>query len=378
MSALVDSYSAGLLVVIGGLAAVAVTQLLGRMLAFSDFLLDRPNERSSHLAATPRSGGIAIFGGWIVGVGLIALFADWTVFGRYALLLAPLVGAAFLFGLADDRLNLNAPLKFFAQTALALFYVALFGPLQSAPLPFIGETSLGPWAGPLTVFWIVGFMNAYNFMDGVNGIASACGGLALACLAAASAFAGAPFWAVTTGIAAAALMSFLPLNLPKARLFMGDNGSQAVGFLFAAASVGAANQSDGAIGAYFGPILMMPFLFDVAFTLVHRARRGRNILSAHREHLYQLLTRLGLSHVAATAVFLSFAAFSAAVAILSLRAAPGLQFLAPLLLSALFLFPALKLFRRAELAGFFAAPPETETPAREEPAPSAAHAQAAE
>jgi UDP-GlcNAc:undecaprenyl-phosphate GlcNAc-1-phosphate transferase len=351
MNATVESYSAALIILVAGFAALAVSQLVSRMLALSDFLLDRPNGRSSHEVVTPRSGGVAIFSGWLVGIVTIGVFAGWTGFTKEAAMFAPLLAAAFLFGLADDRFNLNASLKFFTQIALAVFYVAIFGPLTAAPLPFLGETSLGPWAAPLTVLWIVGFMNAYNFMDGVNGIAAACGALALATLAAAAAFNGETFWAIACGLCAASLLSFLPMNFPRARLFMGDNGSQAVGFLFAVASVGVANDTDGAVSAYFGPLLMLPFLADVAFTLIHRARRGRNILSAHREHLYQLMARLGLSHAEVTAAFLSLTALSSAVAILQLRLPAAYQLLAPIALSAAFLLPALKLFERARRSG---------------------------
>ncbi|MEQ1930399.1 MAG: hypothetical protein ABL957_07680 [Parvularculaceae bacterium] len=374
MNSLVDSYSAALIVIVGGLAAIAFAQLLARMLTLSDFLIDRPNERSSHEVATPRSGGVAIVGGWIAGMIVIALFADWSSFTRQAASFAPLVGAAFLFGLADDRFNLNASLKFFSQIALAVFYVVLFGPLASAPIPFIGETPLGSWAAPLTVLWIVGFMNAYNFMDGVNGIAAACGALALAALAAAAAYGGSAFWAIATGLAAASLLSFLPMNFPKARLFMGDNGSQAVGFLFAAAAIGIARDSEGVVGAYFGPLLMLPFLADVAFTLAHRAKRGRNILTAHREHLYQFMSRLGLSHAGVTTVFLSLTALCIAAAIVSLRIPAAYQFLAPVVMMAALAAPSLRLFQRARRAGLLDRTAEVAA-VREA---DAVHAQAAE
>ncbi|NWG71923.1 MAG: hypothetical protein HXY23_09995 [Parvularculaceae bacterium] len=371
MNAEVESYSAALVVLTAGVTAAAVTQLVARMLALSGFLLDRPNERSSHFIVTPRSGGVSVFAGFAAGLALVAAFGDWAQFTKPALTFALLMGSAFLFGMADDRFNLSAPLKFFAQIALALFFVGLFGPLQTAPLPFVGATSLGAWAGPLTVLWIVGFMNAYNFMDGLNGIAAGCGALALAALAAASAYGGGAFWAIICALGAVSLLSFLPMNFPRARLFMGDNGSQAIGFLFAAATVGAANESEGAVSALFGPLVMLPFLFDVAFTLAHRARRGRNILSAHREHLYQLLSRLRLSHAEVTAVFLSLTALSAAVAVLQLRLPAGYQFAAPLVLAAAFLLPAVRILKRARDAGLISATAAAaaETPAENAPDP---------
>jgi UDP-N-acetylmuramyl pentapeptide phosphotransferase/UDP-N-acetylglucosamine-1-phosphate transferase len=351
MSEVVNGYSGALIATISALAAFAAAHLLARVVTRSGYLLDQPNQRSSHVTATPRSGGAAIVGGWTVGMILVAGFAGWSGFADKTIALVPLVVGAFLFGLADDRHNLRPRAKLGLQILIAVLFVAAFGPLKSAPLPFLDAVDLGPIGALVAVVWIVGFMNAFNFMDGVNGIAAACGALALAALAAAAAFLGAPLWAVSSGIGAVALLSFLPMNFPHARLFMGDNGSQAAGFLIAASAVGAANDSGGAVSALFVPTLMLPFLFDVAFTLAHRARRGCNVLAAHREHLYQLLLRLGLSHVGVTSIYLTLTALCAAAALLLLRApAPG-QWFVPAVLAALLAGPAYAVFARARRAG---------------------------
>ncbi|MCD8492076.1 MAG: hypothetical protein LRY51_09315 [Geovibrio sp.] len=100
--------------------------------------------------------------------------------------------------------------KFVGQVAAAIAYVALFGPLSFAPAPFVGDIPLGLFAAPITVFWIVGFMNAFNFMDGVNGIAAACAGFVLFAVAVAGANLDVGFWAMSAGVAAAALVGFLP------------------------------------------------------------------------------------------------------------------------------------------------------------------------
>lgn len=351
MSEVVNGYSGALIATISALAAYAAAHLLTRVVSRSGFLLDRPNQRSSHAKAVPRSGGVAVVVGWAVGIILVASFAGWSGFAPKTLALAPLVMGAFLFGLADDRLNMRAHAKLGLQILIAVLFVVAFGPLKSAPVPFASDMELGLLAAPITVIWIVGFMNAYNFMDGVNGIAAACGALALAALAAAAAFCGAPFWAVSSGLGAVALLAFLPMNFPQARLFMGDNGSQAAGFLIAASAVGAANASAGAVSALFIPTLMSPFLFDVAFTLAHRARRGCNVFAAHREHLYQLLLRMGLSHVGVTSIYLTLTALSAAAALLLLRAPAAGQWFVPAILAALLSWPACMVFTRARRSG---------------------------
>ena len=152
---------------------------------------------------------------------------------------------------------------------------------------------------------------------------------------------------------AAAVFGFLPLNFPRARLFLGDSGSQAVGFAIAAIAVIAARTGGGA-AALVAPTVFMPFLFDVAFTLAHRAIRRRNILEAHNEHLYQLMIRLGARHASVTALYVLLVALSALAAIFANALSPALQALAPAGLAALFTAPALLVYRRASAAGLLA------------------------
>lgn len=336
-----------------GLAALLVALLMSRLAIAQGWLPDHPNGRSSHQRVTPRSGGVAVFAGWLAGLGVLAFAGD-PDFIPGALRLVLLAGAVFALGLIDDILELRALWKFVGQVAAAIAYVAIFGPLSFAPAPFVGDVPLGLLAAPITVFWIVGFMNAFNFMDGVNGIAAACAGFVLFAVAVAGANLDIGVWAMSAGVAAASLVGFLPQNFPGGRLFMGDNGSQTVGFLLAAMAVGAANASDGAVSALFIPTAMAPFIFDVGFTLLHRAARRQSIPTAHREHLYQLLLRLGLSHAAVTSIYLSLTALSTAAAIAMLRLEPQNQWLAPLAILIVLSAPAILVFRRAQRAGLLA------------------------
>ncbi|MEE2690513.1 MAG: hypothetical protein VX640_03120 [Pseudomonadota bacterium] len=361
--------TAGLAFAALGLLAVGLSYFLSRALARLQFLPDRPTARSNHRATTPRSGGIAIIAAFGVSTGLAA-FLDPAV-GAFALSIVALGFLAFAVGFADDLLTLPPLWKFAGQVAAAGLFMLLLGPLQAGPAPFFGEIDLGSAGMILTFAWIVGFMNAYNFMDGINGVAASCGALALAGLAAACVFFGAPAAGLAACFAAAALAGFLPLNFPKGRLFMGDGGSQAAGFLIAALAVVAANNSEGAVSALFLPTAMAPFLYDVAFTLVHRARRRRNILSAHSEHLYQLLVRFSASHAQSTALYLALTAFSTGAAILMLIVDPAWQWLVPAALALVFTPPALKLYARARSVGLIAPAARLDEDAAEaaEPAP---------
>ena len=315
-------------------------------------LRDHPNHRSSHTRPTPKTGGIAIIGAWLTGMAVLAAFAPEREIVSHTALLAALAAGALALGFADDALNLSPLFKFAGQLGLAALFAAWFGPLAAAPVPFVGYVDLAPAVGfALTALWIVAFMNAYNFMDGANGLAAGSAAVALCAFCVIAGFSGAFFAAAAAFLLASALFGFLPVNLKRGRLFMGDNGSQAVGFVVAALGVIAANASDGRASALVMPVIFLPFLMDVAVTLAHRAARGQNVLSAHREHAYQFLIRLGASHAQTAVAYMGLTALSAAAAILMLVLPGAWQWLAPAALAALLAVPALRLYRDALRAG---------------------------
>lgn len=338
--------------------------LLARYFASQRFMLDAPGARSSHTIATPRAGGIAIFGGFAAAMILYLVF---EAVGGEAFELAPLflVGSAvFAFGAFDDVKSLRPRTKLVLQIACASAFVAVYGPVTHIPAPFIGILDLGFAAFPLTVLWIVGFMNVFNFMDGINGIAGACALFVLAALAVVGVLAPSDS-SVAAIFLAAALFGYLPLNFGVGRLFMGDGGSQFVGFMIAALAVLA---GDGAGGAsrLFAPIAILPFIVDVGFTLAHRFRRGRNVLKAHNEHVYQLMVRMGRSHDATATLYLTLVIFSTAVAIAVNLKSSGVQYAAGAALSAALLAFCFSVYRSANAAGLFepapAAPDEAIKP----------------
>lgn len=356
------SIAAAVMIVSAALIAVALSHAIARFVTRKKLLPDRPNGRSSHRRPTPRAGGFAIFGGFFAAMVVYAAFlAQHDVANLYA----PMIGfalAAFAFGAADDARPLGARFKLAAQIVIAIGFVAVFGAIERIPLPFIGDVALGPVAAPLTVFWMVAFMNAFNFMDGINGIAGACALFVLSAIAVAAGGGGEAMWSPPAAFLACAIFGYLPLNFPGGRLFMGDSGSQCVGFLIAAFAVLTASGSGGPVTPLFTPLAFMPFLFDVSFTLAHRLRRKRNLLVAHKEHLYQLLVRMGRSHQSVTALYLTLTVISTTVAIIANAMDPALQFGAVGLLVACFLPLALAVYRRAEGQGLLAEPTKVPAP----------------
>jgi len=242
-------------------------------------LLDHPTERSSHTAATPRGGGLAIVGAFLAG--LVALYALREVNG---MLLAALGGgglAVAAVGFVDDHGHL-APgarlLVHFAAAAWALYWLCGMPPLRVGG----GVVLDGPlWsaAGAVGLVWL---LNLYNFMDGIDAIAgveAVCVGLGMALLG------GAATWLLVTAAAA----GFLLLNWPPARIFMGDVGSGFLGFALGVLAVDAAAWEQ--VPLWSSAILLGVFLVDATVTLFRRWVRGERLSQAHRSHAYQHAAR---------------------------------------------------------------------------------------
>ena len=292
------------------LVALALVPLLVRFAIGRD-LLDVPNARSSHEIPTPRLGGLAV----IAGVWAAASLAGGSFLFLATATLAGVVG------LLDDFVDLKFWMKATGQATAA--FVLLFlapPPICEAAGPFWPITLL------FGVVWIVAVVNAYNFMDGIDGIA---GGTAilntlfLAALVGVSAGLGAGLAAL-----AAAVGGFMLWNVSPARIFLGDSGSHFVGFFLGAVAL--YTEPVGRAGYAFGPYLAFavaatvfaPFLFDTAFTLVRRAKARKNVFAAHREHIYQRITPDPAKHRQVSNVYFAFSAVAGLAALLASGGTP--------------------------------------------------------
>jgi UDP-N-acetylmuramyl pentapeptide phosphotransferase/UDP-N-acetylglucosamine-1-phosphate transferase len=263
-------------VVAGGVAFLVAGALIPLLASFAvgRNLLDVPNLRSSHEVPTPRLGGVAIMLGTWVGFALLRPEGAWPL-----LVAATLIGAV---GLADDLSNLHFGTKAAAQTLVAAGLVLLYPPQVLSDAP--GAWGIAVFA--VGVFWIVALSNAFNFMDGIDGFI---GGVALVnvfFLAALAGEAGAFLPAL-----AGATAGFLIWNINPASIFLGDSGAYFLGFGLAAVAL-YAPVTWTPLGFVACVLVFTPLLFDTAYTLVRRLRTGvgKNIFSAHREHIYQRIT----------------------------------------------------------------------------------------
>jgi UDP-N-acetylmuramyl pentapeptide phosphotransferase/UDP-N-acetylglucosamine-1-phosphate transferase len=296
--------------------AAALTPLL-RWISLRHDIVDVPNERSSHAHPTPRTGGLAIV---VALVATLGAFGTWRDPRLTAAIACGLAIAAL--GVVDDFRALRAAPKLAVHVIAAVAAVVLAGvTLREIAIPMDGTLQLGMLAIPVTLFWIVGATNAFNFMDGVNGIASieaiVCGG----------AFGwillrqGDPAGALVGFVVAAAAAGFLIWNAGGS-IFMGDVGSGILGFLLAVLAIRLTSVGVPFVAAI---LPLLPFLFDTSVTLVRRIRRHERLFAAHRTHLYQQLTDLGWSHLAVSGLWGWLAVVCAWVAIAYDRLTPGVQ-----------------------------------------------------
>jgi UDP-GlcNAc:undecaprenyl-phosphate GlcNAc-1-phosphate transferase len=265
--------------------------------------LDHPVARSSHSVPTPKGGGVGIVVAFAVGMAC-APAAGWQdgVLTGAALVLA---AVSYL----DDVRHWPFWCKLAAQCGAALAIVGTGQAPHDVALPGLGAVPLGLAAPVLALGWLLFVTNATNFMDGLNGLAA--GSVAVACLALALT-AGGKAWPASLVVAVVA--GFLPFNYPRARIFMGDVGSQFLGFVAGALALRYAAQPAVAIILPFG---LLPLLLDAALTLLRRWRRGERLTEAHRSHYYQWANRAGVPAARVAAIYWLMAGWSAGCGIVA-------------------------------------------------------------
>ncbi|MCB1937601.1 MAG: glycosyltransferase family 4 protein [Rhodocyclaceae bacterium] len=266
--------------------AFGLTALVRRY-ALSRQLLDVPNARSSHVAPTPRGGGVSIVLCFLGSVPLLVGAGGLTAAWGWAL--AGAGGGVALVGFLDDHGHIPARWRLLAHFAAAFW--ALWLAAASMPLA-VG----GAWLGVgLSAFYLVWMLNLYNFMDGIDGIASVeaitvCAGAALIYWLRGDA----PAVLMPPLALAAAVAGFLVWNFPPAKIFMGDAGSGFLGIVLGVLSLQAGAVSPALFWSWV--ILLGVFIVDATYTLLRRLLRGERVYEAHRSHAYQHASRRFASH----------------------------------------------------------------------------------
>lgn len=300
--------------------------------------VDQPNDRKVHAVPTPTLGGGALFAGFLAALAIAATLAPFRGSFRPLLVwpspevVAIVVGAAIIFvlGVVDDMKGLQAPVKLSGQL-LAAGFVFLSGVRLEyfrVPLRGVGALSMSPDVSALaTIAWIVVIVNAVNLMDGLDGLAAGVTAIAAGAffvytyqLNQQGLIGPEPTAALLSAATVGVTVGFLKYNFNPAKIFMGDSGSMTLGFLLATATVAgvgrSATQTPSEISAAFVfylplviPLIVLAIpILDTALAIIRRARKGRHVFHADKEHLHHRLLEIGHGHKQAVLIMYAWTA----------------------------------------------------------------------
>jgi UDP-GlcNAc:undecaprenyl-phosphate GlcNAc-1-phosphate transferase len=329
--------------IIAFILSFCVTPLVKRF-AHRVGAIDIPKDaRRVHTHPIPRLGGLAIFIGFLCSV---ALFADISVEIRGILFGAVLIVAL---GVIDDMRPLPALLKFVVQIAAALIAVFHGVNIEFFANPFAlsnyNYVSLGVWAIPVTVLWIVGITNSVNLIDGLDGLAVGVSAISSIVMLVIAVLVADTNVAIIMAALAGACLGFIPFNFNPAKIFMGDAGALLLGFVLATVSILGLFKFYAVI-SFAVPflVLALPF-FDTAFAFLRRLSKGKNPMAPDRGHFHHRLLDMGLSQKQVVAILY---AISGLLGLIAVVISTTHQIRGPLLIAAIIIAAAIVfcVFRR--------------------------------
>jgi UDP-GlcNAc:undecaprenyl-phosphate/decaprenyl-phosphate GlcNAc-1-phosphate transferase len=298
---------------------------LARRIALKCSLVDKPDRRKRHLMTTPLLGGMAIYisSAVIVLAGMLILPGSGSMIslGWESLCILVIIGAGMMaiVGLADDILGLSPIIKLILHTvaaALAGFVFITKGALLSI---FLTGSSFAWLTVPLTVIWLVGITNSVNLLDHADGLSAGTCAIAAIFFSIVNIISGNYSIAFVSAALAGATIGFLVYNYNPASIFMGDCGSNMLGFMLGIIAVLGVYTPEGSIKgiAIFTPVLILALpIIDTVFILRYRWKHKKPLFNADRNHLAHRLMRLGFSHSQAVIILLIVAALMGTLALL--------------------------------------------------------------
>jgi UDP-GlcNAc:undecaprenyl-phosphate GlcNAc-1-phosphate transferase len=288
------------------LASLVFTPLVRRVAVNRGWLDAQNDKRRIHRKPVPRLGGVAIFGSVLFSLAAISLL-DHDILSllqaKHSRLLALLVPATimFLLGLYDDLRGTGAKLKFAVQGLAGTLFYLIGGRIDSVSVPFIGHVDLPVVLGyAFTVLWIVLVTNAFNLIDGMDGLAAGTALFASAMILMVALFLNHPLVAIVTIALCGAVTGFLRFNFNPASIFLGDSGSLFIGFTLAALSLLGAQKASTSVAIAIPLMICGLPLMDTGLAVFRRFVSRRPLFDADREHVHHMLLARGWSqgHVA--------------------------------------------------------------------------------
>lgn len=269
---------------------------LMRAYALKKNIIDNPNERSSHSVPTPRGGGVAVVCSYLLALAVLMYSQQLPLHTGFTLMAAGFVIA--LLGFLDDHGHINSMLRLAVHFLVAIGVVLSLGGFGDVPV--FNGVQLGFIGNIIAVLFLVWLLNLYNFMDGINGIASVEAmtttvSMAILYLLLKTTLNTDILWLLATCV-----FGFLLWNFPKAKIFMGDACSGFLGLTLGILALMALKENAALFCAWV--ICLGVFVVDATYTLIKRALNGYKMYDAHRSHSYQILSRTWDSHTPVTLV----------------------------------------------------------------------------
>jgi UDP-GlcNAc:undecaprenyl-phosphate/decaprenyl-phosphate GlcNAc-1-phosphate transferase len=265
--------------------ATPVSGLIARRIG----AVDQPSERGLADRPTPRLGGLALLAGILVAAIVFVPMETQTKGVLAGAIAVTAVGAL------DDVYDLPPAVKLLGQIGAALIPVLSDVRVETFTLPFVGRVDLGHLAGPVSVLWIVGVVNAVNLTDGIDGLAAGVCAISAIAFAVIAFDLGRPTAGVLAAIIAGSALGFLFHNFHPAAVFMGDAGSNVLGFMLAATAIQGTLKTNAVIALLFPLIILaVPFL-DTSFVVAKRLKHRRPVYRADASHFHHRLSNIGFS-----------------------------------------------------------------------------------
>ena len=282
-------------------ASLVITPVI-RRLCERFHLLDVPiDSRRVHVKAIPRLGGVAIFLSMAIALSMLPLLANlltqslaqWKDQMFVAAIPATLV---LLLGIYDDLRGTNAAVKFAGLGLISALFFAMGGRIEALAIPFVGTVQFPIVVSFLiTVFWLLAISNAFNLIDGMDGLATGAALFASVVILIVSLGQGNPLMIVVALVLCGALTGFLRYNFNPASIFLGDSGALFIGFLLAALSVLSAQKATTSV-AVITPLLAFGLpVVDTGVTMARRLISGHPMFQGDGEHIHHMLLARGWS-----------------------------------------------------------------------------------
>lgn len=309
----------------GGIAYVSIPNVI--RLAHRIGAVDKPEQRKVHSRIMPRLGGLGIFSAFFI----VLMFGVQVSDQILGIMVGGLV--IFLVGMLDDMYQLPALIKLLGQCLAASLAIHYGVVVSFVTNPFNGPIDLGYLGIPLTFIWIVGITNAINLIDGLDGLAAGVSAIAAATMGYVAYTQGQQEMFVAAFILVGAILGFLPYNFYPARTFMGDGGSNFLGFILGCLAIMGLTKSTAVISLFVPIVILGIPIFDTFFAIVRRVGNKTPIFMPDKSHLHHRLMAIGYGHRRTVLIIYAISGFFGLAAIwLNSINRPGATFVLAVLL----------------------------------------------